>query len=353
MEIFLVGGAVRDSLLKLPVQERDWVVINSSPEEMIELGYKKIGKQFPVFLDPIKKEEYALARKERKTEVGHKGFEVVSSKDVTLEEDLLRRDLTINAIAQDKNGELIDPYGGVEDIRNKKLRMVSKAFKEDPLRVFRTARFAAKLCSLGFSVEQRTLTEMKKIVSSGEIISLSKERIWKETEKALETKNPEVYFQTLLECKVGGGFSLISNIEDLGQCSESIIEPEDRWAVLSSFGNSNETIYEHFNLPNRYKELSRICNSVYKILPEINKDPKKLLDFLLKEDCFRRPERFLKAIKINQTLEIIKTHYLSIPWSKLINEINSIKINETEVAIIKRKTNLERIKIINKYLENL
>ncbi len=176
--------------------------MGSTEEGLIEEGYKKIGRDFPVFLHPETKEEYALARKERKSGTGHKGFEFVFDPSVSLEEDLLRRDLTINAIAKDENGNLIDPYGGIEDIKNRKLKKVSSAFSEDPLRVLRVARFAAKLNHLDFFIEEETLSEMKMISRSGEIKTLSKERVWMETQKALATQRPQEYFR-ILE-KIGG-----------------------------------------------------------------------------------------------------------------------------------------------------
>ena len=199
MKIYLVGGAVRDKLLNIEVYENDWVVVGASENELTSKGYKKIGKDFPVFLHPETKEEYALARKERKSGTGHKGFKFKFDSSVSLEEDLLRRDLTVNAIAKDSNGELIDPYNGIEDLNNRILRKVSSAFEEDPLRVLRVARFASKLKFLGFEIEDETLNLMSKISSSGEIETLSKERIWLETSKALSTKNPEVFFSVLDE----------------------------------------------------------------------------------------------------------------------------------------------------------
>ena len=199
MKVYEVGGAVRDALLDKKAKDRDWVVVGSSPEEMVSKGFKPIGKDFPVFLHPDSKEEYALARKERKSGLGHKAFEFEFDSSVTLEEDLLRRDLTINAIAQDEEGKLIDPYNGIKDIENKVIRKVSSSFKEDPLRVLRAARFASKLNFLQFKIEKDTLESMKEISLSGEIKTLSKERIWMETHKALITKNPEIYFLTLQE----------------------------------------------------------------------------------------------------------------------------------------------------------
>ena len=193
-QTYLVGGAVRDGLLGLTVKERDYVVVGSSAEALLTLGYQQVGKDFPVFLHPTSKEEYALARTERKAGQGYKGFQVHATPEVTLEEDLLRRDLTINAIAQASNGDLIDPYGGQEDIKAKRLRHVSKAFSEDPLRVLRTARFAAHLHHLGFSIASETLALLAIICASGELATLANERIWQETHKALSSQSPWIYF---------------------------------------------------------------------------------------------------------------------------------------------------------------
>lgn len=199
MKVYLVGGAVRDKLLGYPYSERDWVVVGETSSKMLELGYKKVGKDFPVFLHPESKEEYALARTERKTASGYHGFVCDFEPSVTLEEDLKRRDITINAMAMDQN-KVIDPYGGQTDLKNKVLRHVSPAFVEDPLRVIRVARFAARYYHLGFSVAKSTLSLMRKIVVSGELESLSKERIWQELQKSLLEKNPEIFICVLREC---------------------------------------------------------------------------------------------------------------------------------------------------------
>jgi tRNA nucleotidyltransferase (CCA-adding enzyme) len=200
MDIFLVGGAVRDKLLGLPGGERDWVVVGGTPDELEARGYRQVGKDFPVFLHPDTGEEYALARTERKTGPGYHGFEVYAGADVTLEEDLQRRDLTINAIAETDTGELVDPWGGREDLTARQLRHVSPAFSEDPLRVLRVARFAARFHGLGFTVAPDTLELMREITSSGELQTLAPERVWKETEKALRTDCPDVYIEVLREC---------------------------------------------------------------------------------------------------------------------------------------------------------
>ncbi|ENM5906173.1 multifunctional CCA addition/repair protein [Vibrio mimicus] len=200
MQIYLVGGAVRDQLLQLPVYDRDWVVVGSSPQAMLAAGFQAVGKDFPVFLHPKTKEEHALARTERKTGVGYTGFACHYAPDVTLEEDLLRRDLTINAMAQDELGQVIDPYGGQSDLTAKVLRHVSPAFVEDPLRVLRVARFAAKLAHLGFTVAEETMQLMADIAQSGELGHLTAERVWQEWHKSLSTNHPEVFLQVLRDC---------------------------------------------------------------------------------------------------------------------------------------------------------
>lgn len=200
MKIYLVGGAVRDSLLNISFTDRDWVVVGVTPEDMLSLGYEQVGADFPVFLHPKSKEEYALARTERKSGLGYQGFECQFSPDVTLEEDLLRRDLTINAMAQDENGELVDPYGGQADLANKVLRHVSPAFSEDPLRVLRVARFAARFQPLGFTIAPETMSLMQQMVEDGELEHLVAERVWTETRRALMEKSPTTYFQVLRDC---------------------------------------------------------------------------------------------------------------------------------------------------------
>lgn len=198
MKKYLVGGAVRDSLLNLPITEKDWVVTESNPQEMLNIGYIQVGKDFPVFLHPKNHEEYALARTERKSGYGYTGFICYTKPSITIEEDLYRRDLTINAMAYDMNGKLLDPYNGQRDIKLRLLRHVSHAFYEDPLRVLRVARFAAKFKNIGFTIAPETLRLMTHMTH--ELISLSSERVWLETKKALNTESPQVYFQVLQQC---------------------------------------------------------------------------------------------------------------------------------------------------------
>ncbi len=200
MKIYLVGGAVRDRLLDRPVTDHDWVVVGATLQDMLDQGYQQVGKDFPVFLHPKTHEEYALARTERKTAPGYHGFDVHASPDVTLQEDLARRDLTINALAEDQRGELVDYYGGLNDLKDRRLRHVSPAFAEDPVRILRVARFAARYAYLGFEVAEETRALMQQMVDSGEVDALVPERVWQELNKALGEKTPSVFFQVLRDC---------------------------------------------------------------------------------------------------------------------------------------------------------
>jgi len=201
LNFFLVGGAVRDALLNRNVVDKDYVVVGSSVDEMLSLGFIQVGKDFPVFLHPKTKQEYALARTEKKSGQGYTGFNCNAAADVTLEEDLLRRDLTVNAMAMDDTGKVVDPYNGQNDLNNRVLRHVSEAFIEDPLRVLRVARFAARYHEYGFTIAPETLTLMTQLSESGELLSLSGERIWQEMERSLADPNPQIFFQVLYQCQ--------------------------------------------------------------------------------------------------------------------------------------------------------
>jgi tRNA nucleotidyltransferase (CCA-adding enzyme) len=200
LNIYKVGGAVRDRLLGLPVKDSDWVVVGATPEQMLKLGYRSVGKDFPVFLHPDSHDEYALARTERKTAPGYTGFAFHAAPDVSLEQDLLRRDLTINAMAEDGEGNIIDPYGGQQDLEARLLRHVSPAFAEDPVRILRVARFLARFAPLGFSIAEETLALMRQMVDNGEVDALVPERVWQETVKALAEPSPQSFIQALRDC---------------------------------------------------------------------------------------------------------------------------------------------------------
>ena len=318
MEVYLVGGAVRDELLGLPIKERDWVVVGSSPKEMVKLGYKPVGKDFPVFLHPKTNEEYALARTERKSGQGYYGFEIFASPDVSLQEDLLRRDLTINAMAKSQTGEIIDPYGGQQDLEKKLLRHVSDAFTEDPLRVLRVARFAAKLKSQDFKIADETLTLMLNIAKSGELKTLASERIWQETKIALSTDHPGCFFSILHNINaleqthtgINNAFSIAkeNGLQALTLLCKQEKDPCARFAALVGglYYKNQESgekgiaeLTTQLPLPNDCKDLVRHtiklqhqCHNVFDL------DQEQLLGLLHKLDARRKPERFKTLLKI-------------------------------------------------------
>jgi tRNA nucleotidyltransferase (CCA-adding enzyme) len=230
MEIYLVGGAVRDELLGRPVRERDWVVVGSTPDEMLALGYRQVGRDFPVFLHAETSEEYALARTERKTGPGHTGFVCHAGPDVTLEEDLARRDLTVNAMARAPDGVLVDPFGGRADLQAHLLRHVSAAFAEDPLRVFRVARFAAQLP--GFTVAPETLALMRRMADDGLLAELSAERVWQELHKALSCAEPARFFDVLAAARATRPWLLELDGVDTGLLG-AVTDPETRFGMLA------------------------------------------------------------------------------------------------------------------------
>lgn len=271
MKVYLVGGAVRDQLLGLPVKDRDWIVVGTDPATLLSLGYQQVGKDFPVFLNPKTKEEYALARTERKSSAGYTGFICDFSPTITLEQDLIRRDLTINAMAQSEDGEIIDPYGGKQDLENRILRHISPAFSEDPLRVLRVARFAARYHSLGFKIASETLALMTELALSGELQHLTTERIWLETEKALNKKNPEIYFETLH--KTGALSVLFSEIDAL----HGVPNPVKHHPEVDSFIHTmlvlKQTVHlteNNHNLNKSAVRFAAICHDLGKALTPQN-----------------------------------------------------------------------------------
>lgn len=335
METYLVGGYVRDQLLGLETKDRDWVVVGATPDELLKLDYRQVGKDFPVFLHPQTKEEYALARTERKTAAGYSGFSFHAAADVTLEEDLIRRDLTINAIAQADNGDLIDPFNGQADIKAKILRHVSPAFIEDPVRILRLARFAARFANLGFTIADETQQLMCEMVNNGEVDSLVPERVWQETMRALTEKTPARYFEVLRDC--GALSKLFPEIDclwgvpqpekhhpeiDTGihtmmvltQSEKLSADPKVRFAALvHDLGKGTtpknqwpkhidhesrgvplvEALCDRYRIPNDYRELGVIVAKYhlhYHRAEELRDDT--FLKTLNSLDAFRRPERF-------------------------------------------------------------
>lgn len=335
MQIFLVGGAVRDKLIGYPIRERDWVVVGSNKNEMESLGFRSVGKDFPVFLHPDTNEEYALARQERKTGHGYTGFDFDTSSKVTLEQDLSRRDLTINAIAENDAGELVDPFNGKKDIEHCILRHVSPAFCEDPVRILRIARFAARYHHLGFSVAEDTLTLMQNMTASGEVDHLVAERCWQEFEKTLSEQHPEIFIETLRNCHAlkkvlpeldalfgipqpakfhpeidAGKHALLSLaqavqlskdktvrfaslVHDLGKA----LTPKSAWPQHDAHDKLGieplRTLCDRWKVPNQYRDLAAL---VMKYHPQSHRayelTANALLKLLTQCDAFRKPDRF-------------------------------------------------------------
>lgn len=300
MKIYLVGGAVRDKLLHLPVKERDWVVVGTSVQHMLNQGYKQVGKEFPVFLHPKTNEEYALARMERKVTPGYKGFSFDTSPDVKLEDDLIRRDLTINAMAESADGQLIDPYHGKQDLENRLLRHVSPAFAEDPVRILRVGRFLARFAYLGFKVAPETITLMQQMVNAGEVNALVAERVWKELERALAEKNPEKFFEVLAASHALP--ILFPTITMDSQAIRALIEAAKltpsaiiRFAALLHAMSAEEinALCNRYRVPNDYQQLAKLTAAhAAAALHAHQASAEALFELFAILDIYRREERF-------------------------------------------------------------
>lgn len=382
MEIYLVGGAVRDYLLLKKrhlfltlqeeqqywsVVEKDWVVVGSTPEEMLAQGYKRVGKSFPVFLHPKTNEEYALARTERKIGKGYTGFECYASPDVTLEEDLQRRDLTINAIAMRVVGgefsanNIIDPYEGSKDLDEKVFRHVSKAFVEDPVRILRVARFASRFED--FNVAPETLNLMRHMVEMGEVDALVPERVWQEWYRSLEEKSPWRWFEILADC--GAKQILFPTLNDLTLKRKALqlavssnMNELARLAIQLYDMNLAELtlLIKDYRIPNEYADLALLVNKFYFASIREVWDPESLLSFFEKTDAFRRNVRFLEFIKICKLLAKAKGQDVNIPdMESLLSELLEIDSGALlaagyEGALFARELRVIRLKVISKKL---
>ncbi|WP_417068630.1 multifunctional CCA tRNA nucleotidyl transferase/2'3'-cyclic phosphodiesterase/2'nucleotidase/phosphatase [Niveibacterium terrae] len=308
MKTYIVGGAVRDALLDRPVSDRDWVVVGATPEEMLAAGFRQVGKDFPVFLHPQTREEYALARTERKTAPGYHGFTVHASPEVTLEEDLQRRDLTINAIAQDEDGQLIDPWGGRQDLEARVFRHVSPAFAEDPVRILRVARFAARFPD--FRIAPETLALMRAMVAAGEVDHLVAERIWQEFARGLAASRPSRMLEVLGEC--GALPRLLPELTAPGALdtlhlldSESPLPEAGRYALLLARLSTPaaEALSLRLKVPNDYRELARLLIAEQQQLSETpTQSAEELLSVLERSDAWRRPGRITDLIACTAVL---------------------------------------------------
>jgi tRNA nucleotidyltransferase (CCA-adding enzyme) len=334
MQTYLVGGAIRDELLGLTVKERDWVVVGATAEHLQRLGYRRVGRSFPVFLHPETQEEYAMARTEKKTGQGYRGFEVDANAYVSLEDDLSRRDLTINAIARDADGNLIDPHDGQLDLDARILRHVTDAFREDPVRILRVARFAARFADLGFSVAPETLALMREMVAAGEAKALVPERVWRETERALATTRPDIFFEVLRSAgalaviypeldalfgvpqperwhpEIDTGLHVLMTLEQAAQLDASLparfavmvhdlgkgTTPKENWPRHRGHEERSvallETLCDRIGVPGRFREIAVQVARFHGVCHRADEmRPKTLLKILEALDAFRRPER--------------------------------------------------------------
>ncbi|MFV0263038.1 MAG: multifunctional CCA addition/repair protein [Kluyvera sp.] len=334
MKSYLVGGAVRDGLLGLPIKDKDWVVVGATPQQMLDAGYQQVGRDFPVFLHPDSHEEYALARTERKSGSGYTGFTCYAAPDVTLEQDLLRRDLTVNALAQDADGAIIDPYGGQRDLQQRILRHVSPAFAEDPLRELRVARFAARYAHLSFRIADETLALMREMADAGELAHLTPERVWKETESALGTRNPQVFFQTLRDCgalkvlfpeidalfgvpapekwhpEIDTGVHTLMTVSMAAMLSPDIdvrfatlchdlgkgLTPKALWPRHHGHGPAGvklvEQLCQRLKVPNEMRELAKLVAEFHDLIHTLPiLQPKTLVKLFDSIDAWRKPQR--------------------------------------------------------------
>ena len=380
MNIYLVGGAVRDQLLNKPYKDKDWVVVGATPDELIAQGFKQVGADFPVFLHPQSQEEYALARTERKSGHGYQGFSVDFGKNVTLEEDLVRRDLTINAMAQDENGNIIDPFNGQADIKSKTLRHVSNAFSEDPLRVLRVARFAARFHHLGFSVATETIALMKQISESGELTHLTPERVWVETQRALHEQSPWIYFEILKQCnglkdtftELDALFGIpqpekhhpeidtgMHSLLSLQQASFISGDGDVRFAALMHDLGKAKTdqakwpqhiaheklglkpitqMCDRLRVPNQYRELTlKACEFHTHIHRAFELKASTILKVFKQCDAIRKPDRFEKLLQVCQADAQGRTGLENAPYpqanyiQRMLNACNSVN-NQDIVA---------------------
>ena len=294
MRFYCVGGAVRDRLLGLQVRERDWVVVGGTEEAMRARGFRKVEAWFPVFLHPETGEEYALARTERKSGSGYHGFTWCADPDITLEQDLQRRDLRINAMAEDADGAVIDPWGGRADLEARRLRHVSEAYSEDPLRVLRTARFAARFAGLGFAVAPETLDLMRRLCRSGELDALPDERLWLETQKVLGGDAIAAYFAVLRDC---GALEVLGGAPEPAHWGEAgaLDDPDLRAAALLVRAPKSRL---WARCPRDLRDLGETAAALLDLLPLAHGDAAGRVDFLLRADCRRRPERFARLLQL-------------------------------------------------------
>lgn len=346
MQIYLVGGAVRDKLLGLEVKDRDFVVIGMTTEDMLAKGFIQVGRDFPVFLHPKTKDEYALARLERKVAKGYRGF-VAATKDVSLADDLKRRDLTINALAEDDNGNIIDLFNGQEDLAQGLLRHISPAFSEDPVRILRIARFAARFKSFGFKVAHNTHKLMCNMVECGEVDSLVSERVWSEVQKVLSYKTPSAFFKVLASC--GALNIVLPNLTSNSHLlhSNNFLYMDNlatdnitiKWALLCSSMPevAVRQLCKKISCPKKFTDLSRLASRYYIFIKDSNYSADKLLNFYLASDSLRRVDRFLVLMQVFKLLKLDISLITDIHKQLLAININDIQQDNIAIELKNRR----------------
>lgn len=405
MKVYLVGGAVRDELLGYPTKEQDWVVVGATPNDLLARGYQKVGKDFPVFLHPETNEEYALARKERKQAPGYYGFECDFNPNISLEEDLQRRDLTINAMAKDSNGLIIDPFNGQQDLKDRILRHISPAFVEDPVRVLRVARFAARYAHLGFKIADETRQLMYQMVCKKELSHLVPERVWQELYKALKERNPEVFFYVLRQCgalnevfseidqlfgipnhvelcpEVDNGINTMLSLErsvlvsdeslvrfaTLVHCFGKLETPIKQWPYHPDYEKKGVNVINDFchklRVPKEYRQFS-VMASQYGVqlakLPELSAE--EIVTLIEKMDVIRRPSSLENLILFARALKNIDSDGFSQgmvnKWHQLVKVCHNVKAKDVmkpniKGPAVKEALHQERIKQVKKLLNKL
>lgn len=352
---YLVGGAVRDTLLGITVTERDWLLVGSSPQELIKQGFIQVGKQFPVFLHPETKEEYALARIESKQGHGYQGFKFDFNPTITLEQDLKRRDLTINAMAMDEKNQLIDPYGGFKDLNERTLRHVSQAFSEDPLRVLRTARFHARFFYLGFKIAEETMQLMHAMVASNELDHLSQERIWLEWQKAMLTNNPEVFFEDLKQLNALPMEIAALPTEPLSHIARLTSNPDIRLTIyLSQLSDLN--VLEQLKVPSYLlRQIKHFKHEYLNLNIHMHHQAHTILELFKRTDAFRRAQEFINLLNCYSTAteDAANTKL----WCAILEQMRQIKLpgsmlKEKNIAKIQKYFEKIRLELITKALNS-
>jgi len=388
MQTYIVGGAVRDELLGYPIKDKDYVVVGSTPEQMVAAGFRPVGKDFPVFLHPKTHAEYALARTERKTAKGYKGFVVHASPEITLEQDLARRDLTVNAIAKNEAGELVDPFRGIDDIKSKTLRHVSDAFVEDPVRILRIARFSARLAD--FNIAPETLSLMQQMVDAGEVDALVAERVWQELAKGLMEKKPARMFEVLRSCgalkriipeldklwgvpqppqhhpEVDTGIHVMMVLDYAAQQAFSL--PVRFAALMHDLGKGTtpkemlprhigheergvhlvKEVCKRLRVPNDCKELAVMVAKFHgKLYQSLDMRPSTLLEFLIQLDAIRQPERFNGFLQACEADSRGRTGMEDCPTpaADLMRKVLDAAFSIDAGAIASKQSDVEKIKI--------